>query len=488
MGDREHDAELRAQNGGHMELTLRQMAALLGAPVHGKPDAKVARRKVVVCTDSRTVKPGTVFWALQGEKFDGHAFVEQGFKQGGDAAVVNKEWLDQNGTSARVYVPVGDTQEALTALARSYAERFRIPKIAITGSNGKTTTKDMIAAVLRRSGKVLATEGNFNNHVGLPLTLFGLRSAHRYAVLEMGMSNPGEIRALSETAKPGLAVVTNIGLAHLEGMGSREAIRDEKLSIIAGFPGGRGTLFLNVDDPMLCDFRAPAKTRVVTFGVERGQVKPTDVKLGPDGCASFRIGRTVFHIPVPGMHNVYNALAAIAVGLQLRVPKADIAAALASFAGPRNRMQVRRIHGVTLLDDCYNANPTSMRAALATLAAQETSGRRVAVLGDMLELGAESTKLHEETGHYLVEMGVDELFTFGDASRHLNQAARSKGMPRRFAHHYSDFDLMAEELASSLAPGDVVLVKGSRGMKLERVSEALRLSLRSGSRIGAERE
>jgi len=471
-----------------MELTLRQLASLLGSQLKGKPDQRSARRRVEICIDSRAMGPGKVFWALQGEKFDGHDFVGQGFKLGGDAAVVNKEWMDQNGTSAHVYVPVGDTQEALTALARSYAERFRIPKIGVTGSNGKTTTKDMIAAVLRKSGKVLATEGNFNNHVGLPLTLFGLRSQHRYAVLEMGMSNPGEIRRLSETAKPGLAVVTNIGLAHLETMGSREAIRDEKLSIIGGFPGGRGTLFLNVDDPMLCDFRAPSKVRVVTFGIERGQIKPADVKLGADGCATFRIGRTAFRLPVPGLHNVYNALAAIAVGLHLRVPKADIAAALASFAPPKNRMQVRQVHGVTILDDCYNANPTSVRAALATLAAQEVSGRRVAVLGDMLELGKESAKLHAEIGHYLVEMGVNELFTFGDATRHLNQAARGKGLPRRAAHHFSDFDLMMEELTATLEPGDALLVKGSRGMRLERVSDTLRQTLRSGSRIGAERE
>lgn len=471
-----------------MELTLRQLAALLETEVKGKPDPKTARRRVEICIDSRAMQAGMVFWALHGERFDGHAFVEQGFQMGGGAAVVNKEWMDQNGKPARVYIPVGDTQEALTALARSYAERFRIPKIAVTGSNGKTTTKDMIAAVLRKSGKVLATEGNFNNHVGLPLTLFGLRSQHRFAVLEMGMSNPGEIRKLSETARPGLAVVTNIGLAHLEGMGSREAIRDEKLSIIAGFPGGKGTLFLNVDDPMLCDFRAPAKTRVVTFGIQRGQVKPTDVRLDAEGCASFRIGRTQFRLPMPGLHNVYNALAAIAVGLHLRVPKADIAVALAGFTPPRNRMQIRHIHGVTVMDDCYNANPTSMRAGLATLAAQETSGRRVAVLGDMLELGADSARLHAEIGHYLVEMGVDELYTFGDASRHLNQAARSKGLPRRAAHHFSDFDLMMEELAAGLAPGDVVLVKASRSMRLERVSEALKQALRSGSRIGAERE
>lgn len=471
-----------------MELTLKQMAALLGTEIKGKPDPGSARRRVRICTDSRAVKGGDVFWALQGDLFDGHEFVEQVFQKGGGAAVVNKEWMDENGKATHVYVPVGDTQEALTALACSYAARFRIPKVAVTGSNGKTTTKDMIAAILRKSGKVLATEGNFNNHVGLPLTLFGLRSQHRYAVLEMGMSNPGEIRRLSETARPGLAVVTNIGLAHLEGMGSREAIRDEKLSIVAGFPGGRGTLFLNVDDPMLCDFRAPARTRVVTFGIQRGQVKPSEVRFGPDGCATFRLGRTSFRLPVPGLHNVYNALAAIAVGLHLRVPKTAIAAALEGFTPPKNRMQVRHLHGVTVMDDCYNANPTSMRAALATLAAQETPGRRIAVLGDMLELGKETARHHTELGHYLVEMGVDELYTYGDVSRHVNQAARSKGMARRSAHHYSDFDLMMEDLTTAVAPGDIVLVKASRGMRLERVSEGLKQGLTSGARIGKEQE
>jgi UDP-N-acetylmuramoyl-tripeptide--D-alanyl-D-alanine ligase len=477
-----------------VELTLRQMASILGKELPGGAELKggpVPRRRIEVCIDSRKLKPGDVYWALKGGNFDGHAFVEQGFQKGGIAAVVEKEWLDRNGKPARVYVPVGDTQEALTALARGYAARFRIPKIGVTGSNGKTTTKDMIASVLRRAGRVLATEGNFNNHVGLPLTLFGLRSQHRYAVLEMGMNHPGEIRVLSQTAAPTLAVVTNIGFAHLEGMGSREAIRDEKLSIIAGFPNGRGTLFLNADDPYLYGFRAPSKVKVATFGVHRGTVRPDDLRLGPDGCATFRVGRTEFRLTVPGLHNVYNALAAIAVGLHLRVPKSEIAAALAAFAPPKNRMQTRRVHGVTVLDDCYNANPSSMRAALETLAAHQARGRRVAVLGDMLELGDESQRLHEEVGRFLAETGVDELFTFGTLSRHLNQAARAKGLPRRAARHYSDFDLMMADLSASLAPGDVLLVKGSRGVKLERVAEGLKEALPTasrGSRIGAEKE
>ena len=456
-----------------MELNVPEMAQLLKVRVAG---SKPPRRQVEIATDSRGFQSGQVFWALRGPNFDGHVFVEESFKKGGVAAVVEREWYEQNGRSARVYVPVGDTQQALMALAKAYAARFRIPKIALTGSNGKTTTKDMIAAILRRAGKTLATEGNYNNHIGVPLTLFGLRKSHRFAVLEMGTNHPGEISVLSEIAQPTMAVVTNIGWSHLENFGTKEAIRDEKLSIIAGF-SKPGTLFLNVDDPLLCDFRPESKCKVVTFGVGRGQVRADNVQLGPDGCASFRIGRTDFHLTVPGLHNVYNALAAVAVAIQLRIPKSTAAAALASFAPPKFRMQVKKLGTVTVLDDCYNANPSSMRSALATLAAFQAKGRRIAVLGDMLELGPDAEKLHLEIGNLLMEMGVEELYTFGSLSRHINRGARDKGLPRGNAHHFADFDLMMAELAAGLKNGDVVLVKASRGMRLERVQESLKALL-----------
>jgi len=461
-----------------VELTLVEAAKLLRVPLVGKP----LRRQMDIQTDSRSLQPGQVFWALRGSNFDGHRFVEESFNRGGIAAVVEREWYEQHlskGKSTQVYIPVGDTQQALMALAKAYAARFRIPKIAVTGSNGKTTTKDMIASVLRCAGKVLATEGNFNNHIGLPLTLFGLRRTHRFAVLEMGMSHPGEIAPLSAIAQPALAVVTNIGMAHLENFGTQEAIRDEKLSIISGF-SRPGILFLNVDDPLLCDVRPEPRCKVVTFGIHRGQIRPEGLRLGPDGCALFRIGRTDFHLSIPGMHNVYNALAAIAVGLHLRVSKASMAQALASFSPSKFRMQVKRLGSIVLLDDCYNANPSSMRSALSTLAACHTEGRRIAVLGDMLELGEHSEKLHTEIGHFLVEMGVEELYTFGTLSRRINQGARDKGLPRRHTHHFSDMDLMVNELDADLRPGDVILVKASRGMRLERVQESLK------DRLGAE--
>lgn len=466
-----------------MELKLAEMAKMLEAQVVGKARGSKA---VSLCTDSRALKKGQVFWALKGEKFDGHQFANQAFKSGGYAAVVDESWMQGNAIPVNVYIPVKDTNQALLDLARAYAAKFRIPKVAVTGSNGKTTTKDMISRVLAMVGPTLSTQGNFNNQVGVPLTLFELKSRHRFAVIEMGTNHPGEIAPLSICARPNIAVITNIGYSHLEHFGSKEKIRDEKLTITAGFDP-KGTLILNVDDPLLAKVKANSRQKLLTFGIDRGQIRPADLAFNDDGCASFRIGRTRFQLQVPGRHNVYNALAAIAVGVQLRIPKGDIASALKSFTASKNRMQLKKLAGITVLDDCYNANPSSMRSALTTLGGMRGAGRRVAVLGDMLELGPEGMSLHAEMGQYLVEMGVDELFTFGQLSRHINAGAREKGLPRQRAHHFSDFDLMAEELLRHLAPGDALLVKASRGMKLERVYEFLQAKAKAGAFSKEER-
>jgi UDP-N-acetylmuramoyl-tripeptide--D-alanyl-D-alanine ligase len=484
-----------------MELKLAELAEMLGARVVGKHRGAKA---VSLCTDSRALKKGQVFWALKGEKFDGHKFANEAFKSGGYAAVVDESWMRENAIPVNVYIPVNDTNQALLDLAREYAAKFRIPKVAVTGSNGKTTTKDMITRVLATAGPTLSTQGNFNNQVGVPLTLFELKSRHRYAVIEMGTNHPGEIAPLSVCARPSIAVVTNIGYSHLEHFGSKEKIRDEKLTITAGFGGGKGAargadskaargadskgiLILNVDDPLLAEVKANARQKLVTFGIDRGQIRPMDLTFNDDGCASFKIGRTRFQLQVPGRHNVYNALAAIAVGVQLRIPKADIAAGLRSFTASKNRMQIKKLPGLTVLDDCYNANPSSMRSALTTLGGMRAAGHRIAVLGDMLELGPEGEALHSEMGQYLVEMGVDELFTFGQLSRHINAGAREKGLPRNRAHHFSDFDLMAGELAKHISHGDVILVKASRGMKLERVYEFLQAKAKAGTLHTEER-
>jgi UDP-N-acetylmuramoyl-tripeptide--D-alanyl-D-alanine ligase len=467
-----------------MELKLAELAALLGTRVVGKHRGAKA---VSLCTDSRALKKGQVFWALKGEKFDGHKFANEAFKSGGYAAVVDESWMQENAIPVNVYIPVNDTNQALLDLAREYAAKFRIPKIAVTGSNGKTTTKDMITRVLATAGPTLSTQGNFNNQVGVPLTLFELKSRHRYAVIEMGTNHPGEIAPLSVCARPSIAVVTNIGYSHLEHFGSKEKIRDEKLTITAGFGSPKGILILNVDDPLLAEVKANTRQKLVTFGIDRGQIRPADLAFNDDGCASFRIGRTRFQLQVPGRHNVYNALAAIAVGVQLRIPKSEIASALRAFTASKNRLQLKKLPGLTVLDDCYNANPSSMRSALTTLGGMRAAGHRVAVLGDMLELGPEGEALHTEMGRYLVEMGVDELFTFGQLSRHINSGAREKGLPRNRAHHFSDFDLMAGELLKHISHGDVVLVKASRGMKLERVFEFLQAKAKAGTLHTEER-
>lgn len=466
-----------------MEISLGEMAKMLGVQIQGKYRSAKA---VKLCTDSRALKRGQIFWALKGENFNGHDFANQAFTQGGYAAVVDEQWLKQNGKPVNVYIPVGDTNGALLHLAREYAAKFRIPKVAVTGSNGKTTTKDMISQVLAKVGPTLATQGNFNNQVGVPLTLFELKSSHRYAVIEMGTNHPGEIAPLSEATRPSISVITNIGYSHLEHFGSKEKVREEKLTITAGIQS-KGVLVLNVDDPLLAQIRATTRYKLVTFGIDRGQIRPSDLTFNADGCASFKIGRTLFTLQVPGRHNVYNALAAIAVGTQLRIPKALIAEALFGFTASKNRMQVKKLAGLTVMDDCYNANPSSMRSALATLGSYQAPGRRIALIGDMLELGNEGPKLHQEIGHYLVEMGVDELFTFGNLSRHINSAARSKGLPRNRAHHFSDFDLMSAELLRYLMPGDVLLVKGSRGMKLERIYEFLKEKAKVGALRTEER-
>ncbi len=454
-----------------MEINLTAMAALLGTQLVGKPEGR--KKHIDICTDSRKLRPGQIFWALKGENFDGHQFVEQAFQQGGYAAVIEQTFVEAKPFTIPVYVPVEDTNAALLALGKGYAAKFRIPKVAITGSNGKTTTKDMVSRILAKRGKTLTTQGNLNNQIGVPLTLFELKASHDYAVIEMGTNHPGEIKVLSEAVQPSIAVLTNIGYSHLEHFQTKEKIFEEKLSIVSGLRD-KGVLIINVDDPLLAKVKPTGRYRLLTYGIDRGQIRPSDLTFDETGCASFRIGRTAFRLSIPGRHTVYNALAAIAVGSHLRVPKSAMAQALAETAPTGNRMRMRRLSDMLLIDDCYNANPSSMKAALATLGANHTARRRVAVLGDMLELGSEGPSLHREIGHYLAEMGVDELFTFGSLSRHINQGAREKGMRRDRSHHFLDFDLMAQELAKRLEPGDAVLVKASRGMRLERVYEFLK--------------
>jgi UDP-N-acetylmuramoyl-tripeptide--D-alanyl-D-alanine ligase len=430
-------------------------------------------RKVGICTDSRAIKPGDVFWVLKGERFDGHAFVGTAFEKGGIAAVVDRKWLEDGFVPSRVFVPVDDTGTAFLKLAGRHASRFRIPRVAIAGSNGKTTTKEMVACVMAQKGACHRTQANLNNQVGVPLTLLGIGAAHRSAVVEMGTSSPGELEPLSRAVAPTCAVLTNIGHEHMEFFKTLERVRDEELRVVAGLRAG-GTFILNADDPYLQRVRTNARFRVQTFGIRKGQVRPSDLVYDDRGCASFRVGRTRFRLNVPGVHNVYNALAAIAVGITHRIPKARIADALDSFRAVEGRMNVIDAHSFRLIDDCYNANPPSVRSALSILAGMACDGRRIAVLGDMLELGDEGPALHRSIGAWACEMDVDLLWCIGPLSKDIVEGARAKGLAPERLRHFPDKQALEAALVDEVGEGDVVLVKASHGLRLDTIVARLR--------------
>ena len=449
-----------------LDLTIGEMLKILETEAVGVP-ARTLKRKVNLCMDSREKAKGVVFWPIKGVRFDAHQFVSQMEKDGALMSVVNETAID---TNFKMYAPVDDTTKALLKLAKGYQRLFKLKKVAITGSNGKTTTKEMTKAVLSMKFNTHATQGNFNNHIGVPMTLFQLKHSHEAAVVEMGTSGPDEIRPLSLATEPDVAVITNIGASHLERLGDLDGVFNEKINITAGLKKG-GTLIVNADDERLCKVKATKNYKVVTFGVRRGVVKPEKLKWNENSCADFYVGRTHFTLNVPGDHNLYDALAAIAVGEAFRIPKADIAKALAGFTSTSMRMEIKNANGFKIVSDCYNANPSSTKMALQTLGNMKVNGLRIAVLGDMLELGKESGNLHKQIGAMVPEMNFDMLIAVGNEAKKYVEGAKSRGMKNVF--HFDTVDDAVTCLSQSVAEGDVVLVKGSRGMHMERVVDAL---------------
>lgn len=428
------------------------------------PDRAIAG----VSTDTRTVAPGQLFVALRGERFDGHDFLEQAVAAGAGALLVTDGARIPAGASALV---VADTRLALGRLAAAWRAGFEIPVIAVTGSNGKTTTKEMIAAILRRQygDTVLATRGNLNNDIGLPLTLLGLAAGQRAAVIEMGMNQPGEIAYLTQIGAPTVAVVTNAQRAHLAGMGDMNQIAREKGSIFAGLGAG-GVAVVNADDAYAGLWRRMAgRHPLLTFGIERAaDVRAVVRQQGLTTLLSLwtPVGQAELKLAVPGRHNARNALAAAAACLAAGIPLAAVVAGLEGFAGLKGRLQRRQGRaGAVVLDDTYNANPDSVRAGIDVLAA--TIGRKVLVLGDMGEIGEASGQYHDEIGGYAKSQGVDRLLAFGDASQ---QAVRNFG---EGARHFCDIEKLIAAVNKQLDPETTVLVKGSRFMKMERVADAI---------------
>ncbi len=455
-------------------FTPDELAAATGGRWIGAPPDAVEG----VSTDTRTIGAGTLFVALRGEHFDAHEFLADAAGKGAAAAVVAEARAADASPLPRLAVP--DTLAALGALARHHRRRFSIPVIGVTGSNGKTTTREMIAAILATRGKVLKTEGNLNNEIGVPLTLFGLDAAHQAAVIEMGMSHPGEIARLAAIALPQVGIVTLAAPAHLEGLGTVDAVADAKAELYQGLPDG-GIAIANADDARLLKRAQASGRRTITFSAAKGRrgdvVVLEVVSQGTDGLR-FVLGignrEVTVHIPgLVGAHNAANAAAAAAAAIALGCTDREIVRGLADVRPVGRRLRLERLaSGVQLVDDCYNANPASMSAALRTLvdlAAQ--GGRPVAVLGDMLELGAFEAEAHRALGAEAARAGVRVLATFGPRTRAAADAARAAGLD---AFHSEDIDALVRWAKATVRATDVLLVKGSRGMKLERLVEALR--------------
>jgi UDP-N-acetylmuramoyl-tripeptide--D-alanyl-D-alanine ligase len=384
--------------------------------------------------------------------------------------MVEENWKGET-PAGFALIRVADTLIGYQTLAANYRQSLSLKVIAITGSNGKTSTKDFVAATLARKFRVTKTEGNFNNHVGLPQTMLAASREDEIAVWEIGMNHPGEIAALAKLAAPNVAIITNVGLAHIEFMGSREAIATEKGSLAEAI-GADGTVILNADDPFSEQIAGRTRARVILAGIERGSVRATDVSQSPSG-SEFTIleeaHRCRAQLPVPGMHMVQNAMLAIAAGRAFGLSLEECAVGLASTPLTKARLQIREIDGIRFIDDSYNANPDSMKAALRTLIELEADGRRIAVLGEMGELGQESERGHREVGEAAAKFAVDELIAVGAPGATMAKAAQTAGLEKSVA--VDSPQAAAEMLSKNAGLGDLILVKGSRSARMERVLE-----------------
>ena len=452
-------------------ITLGQLLQAVNGQLLGEFDKNAPISHVD--TDSRDIHPGSLFIPLAGERFDGHAYINAALESGAVGCLTQRE--RESYQPGKFYVKVPSTQRALRDLAAWYKEQFHIPFVAVTGSVGKTTAKDMLAAVLGVKYKVLKTEGNFNNNIGLPLTLLRLDSSHQVGVVEMGMDKFGEIDFLSGIVKPEVGVITNIGDAHIERLGSRENIFKAKCELLPHIKED-GLLVLNGDDPMLSTLRGKTPVQTVFCGQGEGLEYRAQI-LGGDGVSHIQCRLTTpkmdreVRIPALGEHMVYPTLIAAAVAERFGLTPDEIEQGIRQFVPTRMRMNIlRRGNGIIILDDTYNANPQSMRAAISVLADSQSS-YKIAVLGDMLELGPFSPALHAEVGEYLGQAGIQCLVAVGEQSAAMAQGARDVGVPQVLYCH--DKGEAMERLPMLLRGDCTILVKASRGMKMEDITAFL---------------
>lgn len=446
-------------------LSLKQIAEMLGtsAPF----DAQIT----AVSTDTRQLPEGCLFLALRGAKFDGHDFVQQAIEAGAVAAVTDTQIGDLP------CIVVKHTGQALLDIASLYRGLFDIPLVGVTGSVGKTTTKEMIACVLSEKFNTLKTAQNLNNEIGMPKTLFGLTKEHGAAVIEMGMNHFGEISRMSNSAKPTMAVITNIGYSHIEHLGSQEGILKAKLEMLEGMKAD-APLIVSADDPMLRDLGQKLERPVLTYSVSPESapvgtdIYAEDIKED-DGVTTFTIRHAdnslLAVLPTVGIHNVKNALAAYLVGILAGMTPQEILCGLAKYHPTGNRQNIMEKNGQTVIADCYNASPDSMRAALSVLGGYQCTGRKIAVLGDMLELGEHSAALHAKVGEMAKNAGIDMLFCYGTAAKGI--AANAGDALEIFCTENADE--LTDQLRETTKEGDCVLFKASHGMHLETIIERL---------------
>jgi len=458
--------------------TLSEIAEMAGGRLlQGAGEAEVAG----VFTDTRTEMTGGLFVPLVGERFDAHEFLEQAVSQGAAAALWQEDHPVPKSPLPLIGVP--DTLAALQGLGAAYRAQLDVLVVGVTGSNGKTSTKDMVSAVLAKKFRVIKTRGNMNNHIGLPLMLLSLEAETEVAVLEMGMNHRHEIELLAKLARPDIGVITNVGEAHIEYLGSREGIADAKCELIEQL-SGEGLAFLNGDEPLLRERAGITQARISWFGFKDGNdLQALAVEnLGLEGSAFGVTGLDGrFRLAVPGQHQIGNALAAIGVGLALGMTEAEVGEGLAEARLTARRFELHEAKlGGTIIDDAYNAGPTSMRAGLQMLADMEANRYKVAVLGGMLELGPESQQMHREVGAYAAGLPIDLLVTVGELGRWIAAGAREAGCaPHRIfeaeekPHAVAHLEAVLRDHANDGEGGAIVLVKGSLGTKLVEVVRAL---------------
>ena len=432
-----------------------------------------------ISIDSRTIRNGDLFVAINGENFDGHNFAHEAFRKGASVVVVNKNWWDAKQAedfacfNGKPVIVVEDTLNFLQELAHWHRLQYSIPVIGITGSNGKTTTKEMVNAVLQERFTVLSTAGNLNNHIGLPLMLLKIEENTDIAVLEMGTNHPGEIARLAEIAKPTAGVITNIGKGHIGFFGSQEDIYQEKKALFDALAAGQ-PVFINMEDSFLKNYPADGR-KAITVGLdESADVWGKIIGKNYLGCYRFLLyGKYPIYLNIPGQHNVMNALLAAAVGLEFGLDEDEIVMGLEEFRASEKRMQIIEKNGVVFVNDAYNANPDSMKAALRYLAELETNGKRIAVLGDMLELGEFAEEEHLTIAKNISELPLDAVFTFGHYSKLITEYLQKNAKNTIIAQWHNSHHTIAEALKKMLSNGDIVLLKGSRSMKMESILSLL---------------